>query len=175
MAKAAKIARKHARRISPLQGKKSRGAVRSQAEQNNRAAAQEHLTRAFVTFTQAASSLEKSYTQLQAEVARLHQELQNANSELEQSLQENARVRAYLSRVLESLPCGVLVLSADGQTQIINPEARRLLQVEADENFGPGKHIPESLEKLIGDLPVEQMVAEMERPMPGNANECLGI
>jgi len=46
-------------------------------------AAQENLTRAFLTFTQAAGSLEGSYTQLQAEVARLHRELQKTNSELE--------------------------------------------------------------------------------------------
>src|SRR5208282_557337 len=94
-------------------------------------AAQESLTRAFLTFTQAAGSLEKSYTQLQAEVARLHVELQRANSELERTLEENARVRGYLARVMENLPCGVLVAGVHG-VQIINPEARRLLQVPAD-------------------------------------------
>src|SRR5947208_16216003 len=73
------------------------------------AAAQENLTRAFLTFTQAAGSLEKSYTQLQSEVARLRLELTSANSELERSLEENARMRGYLTRVLENLPCGVLV------------------------------------------------------------------
>ena len=67
------------------------------------AAAQENLTRAFVTFTQAAGSLEKSYTQLQSEVARLHVELHERNSELERSLEENARMRGYLTRVLENL------------------------------------------------------------------------
>jgi len=68
------------------------------------AAAQENLTRAFVTFTQAAGSLEKSYTQLQSEVARLRVELTNANSELERSLEENARMRGYLTRVLKICP-----------------------------------------------------------------------
>ena len=102
-------------------------------------AAQENLTRAFVTFTQAAGSLEKSYTQLQAEVARLHLELQRTNSELERTLEENARVRGYLARVVENLPCGVLVVSAEGARQIINPEARRLLEVPAD--WVPGNQI----------------------------------
>ena len=68
--------------------------------------AQQNLTRAFMTFTQAAGSLENSYTQLQAEVARLHQELQRANLQLDRSLEENARIRKYLSRVLESCPAG---------------------------------------------------------------------
>jgi nitrate/nitrite-specific signal transduction histidine kinase len=55
------------------------------------AAAQENLKRAFLTFTQAAGSLEKSYTQLQAEVARLHVELQKTNSELERTAWRRTR------------------------------------------------------------------------------------
>jgi nitrogen fixation/metabolism regulation signal transduction histidine kinase len=100
--------------------------------ESNHAAAQENLTRAFLTFTQAAGSLEKSYTQLLAEVARLHAELQSANSELERSLEENARMRCYLSRVLENLPWGVGVVSDGDELHIINPEARRLLEVPPD-------------------------------------------
>ena len=65
-------------------------------------AAQENLTRERLTFTQAAGSLEKSYTQLQTEVARLHLELQRTNSELERTLEENARVRGYLARVVKT-------------------------------------------------------------------------
>jgi nitrogen fixation/metabolism regulation signal transduction histidine kinase len=87
--------------------------------ETNHAAAQENLTRAFMTFTQAAGSLEKSYTQLQGEVGRLHTELQSANAELERSLEENARMRGYLSRVLENLPCGVVVVSGGDRVQII--------------------------------------------------------
>jgi hypothetical protein len=41
-------------------------------------------------------------------------------------------VRGYLARVVENLPCGVLVVSATEQVQIINPEARRLLAVTAE-------------------------------------------
>src|SRR5471032_1164547 len=85
--------------------------------ERNQIAAQEHLARAFLTFTRAAGSLEKSYLQLQTEVARLHQELHTANSELELSLEENARVRTYLSKVLENLPCGVLVVNAENKIQ----------------------------------------------------------
>jgi two-component system sensor histidine kinase FlrB len=146
------------------------------AHAGTRAAAQENLTRAFLTFTQAAGSLENSYTQLQAEVGRLHQELQRANHELDRSLEENARVRGYLSRVLESLPCGVLVAGSDGQTQIINPEARRLLQVP--ENWGPGESagLPGNFEKLIAEVPKNSFFAEQEAPLPGSAgNRYIGI
>src|SRR5579863_3288268 len=101
--------------ILPTTRQRGRG---NGSKDGGRASARENLTRAFLTFTQAAGSLERSYTQLQAEVARLYQELQRTNSELEQSLEENARVRTYLSRVLESLPCGVLVVGGDGKAQI---------------------------------------------------------
>ena len=118
---------------------------------NGHVAAQENLTRAFQTFTQAAGSLEKSYTQLQAEVARLHLELQKTNSELERTLEENARVRGYLARVMENLPCGVLVVSAEGVLQIINPEARRLLDVQADWELGRSARLPSAFAEAIAE------------------------
>src|SRR5215467_512161 len=121
---------------------------RASYKEKSHAKAQENLTRAFLTFTQAARSLERSYTQLQAEVTRLHSELQRTNSELEHSLEENARMRVYLARVLESLPCGVLVLSQDGRTQVINPEARRLLQVPAGGPCSSAAGLSPYLEKL---------------------------
>ena len=143
---------------------------------NTRASAQENLTRAFMTFTQAAGSLENSYTQLQTEVGRLHQELQRANLQLDRSLEENARVRRYLSRVLENLPCGVLVAGTDGQTQIINPEARRLLQVPAQWSPGEDAGLPGNFEKLLADVPKNSFFSEQEAPLPGSAgNRFIGI
>ena len=125
------------------------------------AAAQENLTRAFLTFTQAAGSLEKSYTQLQSEVARLRLELTSANSELERSLEENARMRGYLTRVLENLPCGVLVTSADG-VQIMNLEARRLLQVSADWAASPDRGLPPEFAAMIARAPDRSFFCEQE-------------
>ena len=137
---------------------------------------QENLTRAFLTFTQAAGSLERSYTQLQAEVARLHGELQKTNSELERSLEENARMRAYLSRVLENLPCGVLVLSEDGKAQVINPEARRLLQVPQNWSIHSGEGLSPVLEKMIAEAPANSFYSEQEWVAAGNAgNRFIGI
>ena len=135
---------------------------RATFEGKSHAKAQENLTRAFLTFTQAAGSLERSYTQLQAEVTRLHGELQKTNSELEHSLEENARMRSYLARVLENLPCGVLVLSQEGKTQIINPEARKLLQVPAEWPGSGAKGISPYLEKLIAEAPANSFYSEQE-------------
>lgn len=145
-------------------------------EGKSRNAAQENLTRAFLTFTQAAGSLEKSYTQLQAEVSRLHQELQRTNAELEHSLEENARVRGYLSSVLESLPCGVLVVSEDGKLQVINPEARKLLQVPKDWQPSEESPLPAFLQKLVADAPKNSFFCEQEWPMAGKpGNRYIGI
>src|SRR5271166_2450370 len=85
------------------------------------------LTRAFAFFTEAAASLERSYVQLRAEVGRLRHELEDTNRDLASSLEENHRMRQHLNRILQGLPCGVLVTEAGGQVSLANPEARRLL------------------------------------------------
>jgi flagellar hook-associated protein 1 FlgK len=124
------------------------------------------LTKAFLSFTQVAGSLEKSYAQLQAEVVRLTHELERANTELERSLEENLRVRRYLSRVLESLPCGVLVVNEKGVIQITNPEARKLLQVPQDWTPEYGGALPESVEKLLREAPANSVFLEQEWKRP---------
>jgi len=89
------------------------------------------LERAFATFTEAAGSLEKSYAQLQGEVSKLRADLEDANAKLSRSLDENARARSFLTQVLDSLPCGVVVGRSDGGVRLLNPEARRLLELES--------------------------------------------
>ena len=59
--------------------------------------------------------MEFSYQQLQAEVARLREELEERNAALTSSLAENERMRAALGRILQALPCGVIVLEAGEQ------------------------------------------------------------
>ena len=85
------------------------------------------LARAFASFTEAASSLERTYGQLQSQVAQLRQELEITNRDLAKSLEENRRIREWLRRILEGLPCGVLVMETGSQISILNPEAERLL------------------------------------------------
>jgi two-component system sensor histidine kinase FlrB len=92
---------------------------------------EQDLLRAFRSFSQAAETLERSYGLLRSEVDRLRQQLAESNSGLARSLEENRGMREYLDRILEGLPCGVLVVSADGRTCRSNPEARRLLEIES--------------------------------------------
>ena len=85
------------------------------------------LARAFASFTEAAGSLERTYGQLQAQVAHLRQELEVTNRDLATSLEENLRIRERLRRIVEGLPCGVLVIEAGTRVSMLNPEAARLL------------------------------------------------
>ena len=108
------------------------------------------LLRAFRSFSEAAVSLERSYGQLQVEVARLRTQLEESNAGLALSLEENRRVRAHLDRILEALPCGVLVVSREGAITRANPEASRLLGL-IQENLSRHSRISE-LPPALHDL-----------------------
>ncbi len=87
------------------------------------------LADAFSEFIAASSVLESSYRDLQGEVGRLSAELSRRNAALSQSLAENDRMRGALQQMLDSMPCGVLVLNNGGKIVMINPEGRRLLNL----------------------------------------------
>jgi signal transduction histidine kinase len=85
------------------------------------------LADAFSEFISASALLEASYRDLQREVTRLSAELTKRNAALSSSLAENDRMRAALQQMLDSMPCGVLVLNHAGRIVMINPECRRLI------------------------------------------------
>ena len=102
--------------------------------ESSRGESEQFLLRAFRSFAEAADSLERSYGMLRSEVVRLRGELEQSNAGLERSLEENRRMREHLDRILDGLPCGVLVARADGTITLLNPAGRRLLgAVEAPE------------------------------------------
>ena len=87
------------------------------------------LADAFSEFISASSLLEASYRDLQREVRHLGIELAERNAALTRSLAENDRMRAALQQIIESMPCGVLVLDTAETIVMINPEGRRLLEL----------------------------------------------
>ena len=87
------------------------------------------LADAFSEFIAASSQLEASYRDLQQEVAHLGVELAERNTALTRSLAENDRMRAALQQMIDSMPCGVLVLDTAETIVMINPEGRRLLEL----------------------------------------------
>jgi signal transduction histidine kinase len=120
------------------------------------------LADAFSEFIAASSVLESSYRDLQREVAHLGSELAQRNAALSRSLEENDRMRAALQQILDSMPCGVLVLNRAKQIVMINPEGRRLLdlgnaQIKNLEELSQASQIDlESLEKRqMGPFEIE--------------------
>jgi two-component system sensor histidine kinase FlrB len=87
------------------------------------------LADAFSEFISASSLLEASYRDLQQEVAHLGLELAERNAALSRSLADNHRMRAALQQMIDSMPCGVLVLDTAETIVMINPECRRLLEL----------------------------------------------
>ncbi len=89
------------------------------------------LASEFSEFISAASRLENSYRTLQEEVSVLGLELSERNAALNTSLAENERMRLALQQIVDSMPCGVLVLEDNGEITMINPESMRLLSLDA--------------------------------------------
>jgi signal transduction histidine kinase len=103
------------------------------------------LASAFTEFISASSRLENSYRQLQEEVAELRVELSARNAALTTSLAENERMRLDLQQIVDSMPCGVLVLDRKGEISMINPESRRLLGID-------GAHFPEGSKATLRQI-----------------------
>jgi two-component system sensor histidine kinase FlrB len=90
----------------------------------------ELLVGAFSDFIAASARLELSYRDLQVEVAQLGLALSERNQALKESLAENRSMRLALEQILDSMPCGVVVVSGGGAICLANPEAARLLGLE---------------------------------------------
>jgi two-component system sensor histidine kinase FlrB len=103
------------------------------------------LASAFSEFISASSRLENSYRQLQAEVSELRVELSARNAALSTSLAENERMRLDLQQIVDSMPCGVLVLDRKGEISMINPESGRLLGLD-------GSHFPEGSKATLRQI-----------------------
>ena len=87
------------------------------------------LAEAFADFIGVSAKLEQSFRELQHEVAQLNGELAAQNAALEASLRENEGIRLALVDIVDSMPCGVLVLGREGRILRMNPEACRLLAI----------------------------------------------
>lgn len=91
---------------------------------------------AFQGFTSAAGRLEEAYAALRKQVAALDIELEESNARLTRSLQENARVRNYLSNILKSIEKGIVVVDPGGQITLWSGGAEKLTGFTASEALG---------------------------------------
>jgi two-component system sensor histidine kinase FlrB len=129
------------------------------------------LARAFRSFTEAAGSLERTYGQLHGQVAHLRHELEVTNRSLTVSLEENHRMRERLRRILEGLPCGILVIENGNHISTINPEAARLL----GGRFERVEALPRALSTVLERewQPGEERELKMQVSSDGDAKEAL--
>jgi len=103
------------------------------------------LLQAFETFTQASSSLESAFAQLQSRVQRLTEELESKNIELRRSLREKQEAQNYLRTILKRLPCGVFVLDRQGNLTLCNSMASEVLEQSRSKSAQRGKQKPQFL------------------------------
>ncbi|MBI1748059.1 MAG: PAS domain S-box protein [Acidobacteria bacterium] len=154
------------------------------------------LLQAFDQFTKVSGSLELSYSQLQKRAENLSIELETSNRKLTQNLEEKERVRNYLNSILESLPCGVVVVDLQGEVTIGNRLAARLLSVPEARAKGVGyscvdlfgshpiaTHIANGLlepNRSLNDVELEAdtggtVLAVSSSPMAGPAGDIVGV
>jgi two-component system sensor histidine kinase FlrB len=153
------------------------------------------LADVFAEFIGSAARLEDSYRTLQGEVSQLRAQLEERNAALQSSMAETERMRSALQRILDSLPCGVIVLGARAaaarQMLTASPGIGDLPIVKANPRHAPGAPIrllnPEA-KALLGissnpaycaDIPGqagESLRAAYERvagdPIPGSATSA---
>lgn len=91
------------------------------------AASPEDLQQAFALFNQVSEQLTGAYMDLQKQVEHLTEQLAVANGELRRQLAEKESLSQRLSRLLDALPGGVVVLDGAGRIVEANPAAHELL------------------------------------------------
>jgi two-component system sensor histidine kinase FlrB len=134
------------------------------------------LAAAFASFNQTAEALETTYTKLQTEVGRLRHELEDKNRSLAQSLEENQRMRTYLTSIVEGLPCGVLVFDRGMKLRMINPAAGRLLNAGGEDSDAREASVRRLLGPLLAALPPQEFSHEQEWIVEGpQAKRTIGV
>jgi PAS domain S-box-containing protein len=126
------------------------------------------LMQAFELFTNASSSLETAFVQLQAHAQKLTEELAAKNAELETSLREKQAAQNYLRTILDRLPCGVLVLDPKGQLELCNPMALQVLEQPGRKPSGKRTRSflkPEMRKHLAASVQTGARNAELEVPL----------
>lgn len=133
------------------------------------------LLRAFRAFTKVSAALEQSYASLEQEVERLRRELKAKDGDLARSVAARRDARIHLQRILESLPCGVLVLSDRGEILETNPEALRLLHVASFSATGRAlcSALPGAIQDLLAST--REQGGEQEAELPGEGSDLRWI
>jgi two-component system, sensor histidine kinase FlrB len=121
----------------------------------------ESLAQAFEWFTSTKpGTAESSYSLLQAELVRLREELAIKKRDLACSLADIRATNARWSRILEALPCGVLLVDLSFRLRFASRAAERLLSLGGEVAVPSGVTVPESLRSLLQQIIAEKSETE---------------
>ncbi len=109
------------------------------------------LNEAFENFTRASESLERYYRQLQQKVVYLTEQLEEKNRELISALQEVKQHRDLLMAVLNNLEEAVMVVDDGGNVILMNPSAKRILEIEKEEEGLSLNELGVSIDTMTGE------------------------
>jgi two-component system, sensor histidine kinase FlrB len=119
------------------------------------------LVQAFEWLTSAATGTpESSYAQLQAEMVRLREELAIKKRDRARSLADNRAINARWGRILDALPCGVLLVDSAFRLCFASRAAQRLLALGGELAVPSGAGVPESLRSLLKEIITEKSETE---------------
>ena len=123
--------------------------TRADGENN---AAKEFLAEAFAAFHRRSWIARKVVQPPAVRSVAAAIQAERTNRELSRSVEKNARMREYLSRIVESLPCGVVVLDEASNIRVANPMSRRLSGSGKRELRNGGPIAPDDLRELLCEL-----------------------
>ncbi|MFW6286592.1 MAG: histidine kinase dimerization/phospho-acceptor domain-containing protein, partial [Candidatus Sumerlaeota bacterium] len=143
------------------------------------------LEEAFRVFNDVSASFTEQYSKLEQRIKELNVELEDANEQLRANLEERRRMEEYLSTLLESLPTGVIGLSAAARVHSLNRAACQILlrddlemdgleaELDLEDLFGP---LEDDSREILGEI--RDAIAEGGRPEVtfelslGRGDEC---
>jgi len=131
------------------------------------------LARVATELTAISENLLASYGRLARHAERVESELVVANTELARRVAEIDALRLHLDAVRRALPCGVVVLRADGTIASANPRALELLGCEESELQSIGSDVldaatfDESMRDHVLADGSRRVLAVRRSPLPG--------
>jgi PAS domain S-box-containing protein len=112
--------------------------------------------------------LVNSFNQMTAQLADNRRQLDQFTQSLQQAVQELEQRRTLLETILESIPTGVISLSADGAVRRVNPAGEKM--------FGSESRKAATLDKLMGEPAARAVQSLMRRALRmGTASQDLEI
>ena len=109
------------------------------AEQYVAAAGPEELKAlrdAFDYFTEQTAQLRQAYQALRQRAEQIDVQLETANNELQRKVQELDEAYNLQRSILNSIPTAVVVTDLDGVVHTLNPSARKMWHIEAEQAVG---------------------------------------